>query len=136
VSGYVNMRQILLLVLSISSLTTFGQVDFFIGSYSDTLTNHKLILTFTDNEFRADEFLNEGRRTLTGVWTSRDNTIILTTYKIFAWEEKTNEKKEIIPDDFPDMFISVDRDQQLTLLAPKGTEALDTPLERLRTRNR
>src|SRR5689334_23213414 len=108
------MRHLLTLILSIGSLTAFGQASLLTGSYSDTLADHQINLTLQDNEeFRADEILKEGRRTLFGTWTFRNNMITLTTTKIFFWEwTKPKEKNELDPTDFPDMFVSVDKDLQ------------------------
>jgi len=132
------MRQLLTLVLSSCFLTAFGQANLLTGSYSDTLANHKIILSLHDNEeFRSEEILTEGRRILFGTWAFQDNIITLRTTKIFAWEWKTpKEKKEFFPKDFPDILISVDRNSQLTILPPKNTEGLATRLEKLKTKLR
>ena len=77
-------------------LTAVGQDKSLIGTYSDTLATHEIILTLQDNgKFKTDEFMSEGKRTLIGTWTFRNNLITLKTDKIFAWDKKTpNEKKE------------------------------------------
>lgn len=127
------MRQLLTLILSISLLTAFGQTKSLTGTYTDTRTTHKITITIRDfGQFESEELMTEGKRTLIGIWTFKNDTITLKTNKILAWDKKTNEKKEYTPNNFPDSFISVDKNKQLTLLAPKNTEVLETRLQKLK----
>ncbi len=115
-------------------LTAFGQTKSLTGTYSDTHPIHKIIVNIRDSgEFKCDEFMTEGKRTLIGTWIFKNDTITLKTNKIWTWDKKTpKEKKEFIPNFFPDSFILVDKNKQLTLLAPRNTEALDTRLQKLK----
>jgi hypothetical protein len=123
----------LLTILSISLLTAFGQTKTLTGTYTNNRTTHKITIIIRDNgQFESDELMTEGKRALIGTWTFKDDTITLKTNKILAWDKKTKEKKEYAPNNFPDSFIYVDKNKQLTLLAPKDTELLDTRLQKLK----
>jgi hypothetical protein len=117
---FFNMRHVLTTILSICLLTTFAQDKHLIGTYSDTLSTPKLFISIQENgKFSADEFTEEGKRTLIGTWTFQNDTIRLRTAKIWGWlKESPNEKKEVIPKEFPDTLISVDNKKRLTLLMP------------------